>query len=73
VQGQSLNPIEEGQAFKQYVHEFGWGISKSAQKICKSPSYISRRQKLLNLPQCILELISQSEVNITTAEKLYPL
>jgi len=25
VQRRSLNPVEEGLAFKRYVHEFGWG------------------------------------------------
>lgn len=73
VQRHSLNPVEEGLAFKKYVHEFGWGgISELAQKVCKSPSYVSRRIKLMNLPQDVLDLISQSAVNITTVEELFP-
>jgi ParB family transcriptional regulator, chromosome partitioning protein len=72
VQKHSLNAIEEGQAFKKYVHEFGWGgTSELAQKISKSPSYVSRRIKLVNLPRDILDLISLSAVNITTAEELF--
>jgi len=74
VHRHSLNPIEEGQAFKKYIHEFGWGgVSELAQKICKSPSYVTRRIKLVNLPQNILDLISQSGVNITTIEELFPI
>jgi ParB family transcriptional regulator, chromosome partitioning protein len=74
VQRHTLTPIEEGLAFKRYVHEFGWGgISELAQKVCKSPSYISRRIKLVDLPQKILDLISQSAVNITTIEELLPI
>src|SRR6188474_499037 len=73
VQRNTLNPIEEGLAFRKYVHEFGWGgISELGQKICKSPSYISRRIKLVNLPQNILDLISQSSIDITTVEELLP-
>jgi ParB family transcriptional regulator, chromosome partitioning protein len=73
VQRNTLNPIEEGLAFSKYVHEFGWGgISELAQKISKSPSYISRRIKLVNLPQNILDLISQSSIDITTVEELLP-
>ena len=73
VQRNSLSPIEEGLAFKSYVHEFGWGgISELAQKISKSPSYISRRIKLVNMPQNILDLISQSSINITAIEELFP-
>jgi len=73
VQRNTLNPIEEGLAFRKYVHEFGWGgISELAQKISKSASYISRRIKLVNMPQNILDLISQSSINITTVEELLP-
>jgi ParB family chromosome partitioning protein len=73
VQRNTLNPIEEGLAFKKYVHEFGWGgISELAYKISKSASYISRRIKLVNLPQNILDLISQSSIDITTVEELLP-
>jgi len=73
VQRNTLNPIEEGLAFRKYVHEFGWGgISELSQKISKSPSYISRRIKLVNLPQNILDLISQSSIDITTVEELLP-
>ena len=74
VQRNTLNPIEEGIAFKKYVQEFGWGgISELAKKISKSPSYISRRIKLVNLPQNVLDLISQSSVDITTVEELFPI
>jgi ParB family transcriptional regulator, chromosome partitioning protein len=74
VHRQSLNPIEEGLAFKKYVHELGWGgVSELAQKICKSPSYVSRRIKLVNLPKNILDLISQNAVSITTIEEMFPI
>ena len=74
VHRHSLNPVEEGQAFKKYIHEFGWGgVSELAQKICKSPSYVSRRIKLVNLPKNILDSISQTAVNITTIEELFPI
>jgi len=74
VHRHSLNPIEEGKAFKKYIHEFGWGgVSELAQKICKSPSYVTRRIKLVNLPRNILDLISQSGVNIATIEELFPI
>jgi ParB family chromosome partitioning protein len=73
VQRNTLSPVEEGLAFRSYVHEFGWGaISELAQKISKSPSYISRRIKLANLPQDILDLISQSSIDIATVEELFP-
>jgi ParB family transcriptional regulator, chromosome partitioning protein len=74
VQRHTLNPVEEGLAFRRYVQEFGWGgISELAQKVSNSKSYISRRIKLASLPQNILDLVSQSKVNVTTIEELFPI
>ena len=74
VQRHSLNPVEEAHAFKKYVLDFGWGgISELSKKIGKSPSYVSRRLKLVKLPQNILDLISQSVVNVASIEELLPI
>lgn len=74
VQRHSLNPVEEAHAFKKYVLDFGWGgISELSKKIGKSPSYVSRRLKLVKLPQNILDLISQSAVNVASIEELLPI
>jgi ParB family chromosome partitioning protein len=74
VQRNTLDPIEEGLAFKEYVNNIGWGsISELAQKLSKSPSYISRRIRLVELPQDILDLISDSQLSVTAAEELMTL
>lgn len=71
VQRQTLNPVEEALAFKSYVLDNGWGgVSELAEKLCKSPSYVSRRMKLLELPRDILDLITESEINVSSAEEL---
>ena len=71
VQRQTLNPVEEGLAFRKYVNEFGWGgVSELAQKISKSLSYVCRRMKLLELPKDVLDLISESQIYAATAEEL---
>lgn len=71
VQRNTLDPIEEGFAFKEYVSNNGWGgVSDLAQKLSKSPSYISRRIRLVELPQDILDLISDSQLSVTAAEEL---
>lgn len=71
VQRHTLNPIEEAQAFKKYVSDFGWGgVSELSRRLSKSPSYISKRMKLLELPRDILELISASDLHVSTAEEL---
>jgi ParB family transcriptional regulator, chromosome partitioning protein len=74
VQRHTLNPIEEGLAFRKYVVEFGWGgMSELAQKLSKSTSYVCKRIKLVELPKDILELISKSEINISIVEELLPI
>jgi ParB family chromosome partitioning protein len=71
VQRSTLNPIEEGLAFRKYVNEFGWGgVSELAQKLSKSTSYICKRIKLVELPRNVRELISKSEINVSIAEEL---
>ena len=71
IQRRSLNPIEEGQAFKKYVSQFGWGgVSDLAEKIGKSASYVTKRIKLLELPPDILDSVKDLTINASTAEEL---
>lgn len=71
VQRHTLSPLEEANAFKKYVTVFGWGsVSELALKMSKSPSYISRRMKLLDLPKEVLDLIDSSEINASAGEEL---
>jgi ParB family transcriptional regulator, chromosome partitioning protein len=71
IQRNSMNPVEEGRAFRFYVTEYGWGgVSELAKAISKNPSYISRRMKLTQLPEEILELINESEISATIVEEL---
>ena len=74
VQRHTLDPIEEGLAFRKYVVEFGWGgVSELAQKLSKSTSYVCKRIKLVELPKDIMELISKSEINISIVEEILPI
>ena len=71
IQRKNLNPIEEARAFKVYTTDSGWGgISALAQKISKSPSYVSKRLSLLDLPTEIVDDISKSEISSSVAEEL---
>jgi ParB family chromosome partitioning protein len=74
VQRNTLNAVEEGLAFRKYVNEYGWGsISELAEKLSKSASYISKRIKLTELPKDIIDLISKSEIRVSTGEELLPI
>ena len=71
VQRNTLSALEEGMAFKKYVTDFGWGgVTELAQKISKSPTYVCKRIKMLELPSAILDLIAGSSINVATAEEL---
>ncbi len=68
IQRKNLNPIEEARAFKVYTADFGWGgLSELAQKISKSPSYVSKRLSLLELPKEIVDEISKSNISPSAA------
>src|SRR5215216_3625088 len=74
IQRKSLNAIEEAHAYKKYISNFGWGgISDLALRVGKSPSYIDKRVRLLDLPANILDLICDSSIKASTAEELLPI
>lgn len=71
---QTLNPIEEAQAFKKYVEKFGFGsASDLAKKIGRSPSYVSRRIALLSLPQKIQSQLLLRSARVGMAQELLSL
>lgn len=71
VQKKTLNPLDEGLAFKTYVKDYGWGgVSDLARKLGRSTSYISKRIKLLNLPSDVINSIINSTIDTSVAEEL---
>ncbi|MFY3739638.1 MAG: ParB family chromosome partitioning protein [Candidatus Nitrosomirales archaeon] len=71
IQRKTLNSVEEAEAFRKYVSDFGYGgISDLARKIGKSPAYVTRKIKLLNLPEDILDAIQKSIISKSAAEDL---
>jgi ParB family chromosome partitioning protein len=71
IQRETMNPIDEAEAFKLYVHDFGWGgVSQLAEKLGKSPSYITKRVRLLDLPSDVRDSILNSTMSPSTADEL---
>lgn len=74
INRRSISPLEEAIAFKKYVYDNGWGsIRELSTKIGKSPSYITKRIGLLDLPQDIREKIGNTVIPPSTAEELFVL
>jgi ParB family chromosome partitioning protein len=71
IQRKSMDPIEEAEAFKKYVVDFGWGaVSELAKKIGKSEEYVSHRLQLLKLPEDVRQQITLSRLNVSQAIEL---
>jgi ParB family transcriptional regulator, chromosome partitioning protein len=72
IQRETLNPIDEARAFKTYISDFGWGgVSELARKIAKSPSYITKRIALLDLPPEVIQYVADSKVAPSIADELH--
>jgi ParB family transcriptional regulator, chromosome partitioning protein len=71
LQRETLAPMDEAQAYRAYVADYGWGgVSELAKKIGKSPSYITKKIKLLNLPDDVIDSLSELSLNPSVAEEL---
>ena len=71
IQRRSMDPVEEAEAFRRYVMEFGWGgVSELAKKIGKSEEYVSHRLQLLKLPEAAREQIAVNRLNVSQAIEL---
>lgn len=71
IQRETLNPIEEARAFRNYVEEFGYGgETELARRIGKSQEYVSRRIGLLSLPQRVQNQIMRRRIAPSVAQEL---
>jgi ParB family chromosome partitioning protein len=74
VQQKTMSAIEEARAFKEYVNTSGWGSeSDLAHRIGKSQEYISKRIRLLSLPESLQKDLTEGRMSVSTAEELLPL
>ena len=72
MQRKTLSALDEASAFKAYVSDYGWGgVSELASRIGKSVSYITKRIKLLKLPNDVLETITSHTLDTSVAEELF--
>jgi ParB family transcriptional regulator, chromosome partitioning protein len=71
TQRKNMNPIEEGQAYIHYSEDYGWGgVSDLAKVIGKSQEYISKRIKLLELPDEMQNEIIRHRIGPSMGEEL---
>ena len=61
VQRQDLNPLERAQAYRRLMDEFGLGNAEIAQRVGKSPAYISNTIRLLTLPDALKDAVMSEQ------------
>lgn len=64
IQRQDLDPIEEAYAYKRLLEEFNLTQEQVAQKVSKSRPFIANMVRILNLPQFILDKVSDGELTV---------
>lgn len=70
IQREDLNPVEESMAIKQLLDEYDIKQEDLAKTIGKSRSYISNSVRLLNLPETVLEKLSEGKISTGHAKAL---
>ncbi len=63
VQRVDLNPLERAQAYKRLMDEFGLTNSEIAERVAKSPSYISNTIRLLTLPDALKDALMSEQTS----------
>jgi ParB family chromosome partitioning protein len=67
----TMDPIDEAEAFRAYILDYGWGgVSQLARIISKSEQYVSSRIQLLRLPKEIMEEVAQKKLKPSHALEL---
>ncbi len=63
VQRIDLNPLERAQAYRRLMDEFGLANSEIAQRVSKSPAYISNTIRLLTLPDALKDALMSGQTS----------
>jgi ParB family chromosome partitioning protein len=72
IQRQDLNAIEEAEAYKRLIDEFGHTQEVLGKLVHKSRSHIANLLRLLDLPAGVRSLLASSELSMGHARALIP-
>ena len=73
LQRADLNPIEEGQAYKRLMEEFGLTQEEVSRKIGRSRSHIANMIRMLNLPAAVQSYVSRGTLSMGQARPILTL
>lgn len=73
LQREDLNPVEEANGYKELMDSFGFTQEEAARKVGKSRTAVANLLRILNLPDNILQLVTDGALSYGHARTLLPL
>ena len=70
IQREDLTPLEEAQAYRRLLGEFGYTQDELARTIGKSRSHIANLLRLLSLPQAVKTMLKNGDISMGHARSL---
>ncbi|HSG33447.1 MAG TPA: ParB/RepB/Spo0J family partition protein [Sphingomonadaceae bacterium] len=70
IQREDLNPVEEARAYHRLAEQEGLAQAEIARLVEKSRSHVANLQRLLGLPEAVLELLEQGKLTMGHARAL---
>jgi len=70
IQREDLSPLEEAQAYRRLLGEFGYSQDDLARTIGKSRSHIANLLRLLSLPEQVKNMMKNGEISMGHARSL---
>jgi ParB family transcriptional regulator, chromosome partitioning protein len=70
LQREDLNPVEEARAYQRLAEGEGLTQAEIARMVDKSRSHVANLQRLLNLPETVLELVEEGALSMGHARAL---
>ena len=70
LQRSDLNPMEEAEAFRRLIQEFGWTQDEAAARVGKSRSHVANYLRLLHLEPEIRVLVEEERLTMAHAKAL---
>jgi ParB family chromosome partitioning protein len=70
IQRRDLNAVEEADAYKRLINEFGHTQEALAKLVHKSRSHVANLLRLLDLPEFVLSLLSDGKIDMGHARAL---
>src|SRR3546814_8018349 len=70
IQREDLNPIEEAEAYRKLIAEFGHSQEALSRLVVKFRSHVANLMRLLDLPSMVQEMVTVGELSMGHARAL---